>query len=58
MPYHSVEPVGSDAVNRNRKLEDTHYRSVNLTGGSGEGMSVESTETKSEIHNTGFKVRL
>ena len=52
----STEPVSSDAVNRNRKLEDTHYRSINFAGGSGEGMSVETTETKSEIHNTGFKV--
>ena len=52
----TIEPVSSDAVNRNRKLEGTHYRSINLAGGSGEGMSVELTETKSEIHNTGFKV--
>ena len=29
---------------------------LTLQGGPGEGMSVESTEIKSEIHNTGFKV--
>ena len=29
---------------------------LTLQGGSGEGMSVESTEIKSEVHNTGFKV--
>ena len=52
----TTEPVSSDAVSRNHNLEDTHYRSVNLADGSGEGMSVGSTEIKSEIHNTGFKV--
>ena len=52
----TTEPVSSDAVNRNHKLEDTHHRSINLARGSGEGMSLESTETKNEIHNTGFKV--
>ena len=51
----TTEPVSSDAVNRNHKLEDTH-RSINLVGGSGEGMSVESTETESKIYNTDFKV--
>ena len=53
----TTEPVKSDAVSRNCNLEDTCYRSINLAGGSGEGMSVESTEIKGEIHNnTGFKV--
>ena len=28
----TTEPVSNDAVNRNRKLEDTHYRSINLAG--------------------------
>ena len=52
----TTEPVSSDVVSRNRNLEDDHYRSITLAGGSGGGMSVESTEIKSEIHNTGFKV--
>ena len=52
----TTEPVKSDAVSRNRNLEDTNYRSINLAGGSGERMSVESTEINGEIHNTGFKV--
>ena len=52
----TTELVSSDAVNRNHKLEGTHHRSIKFAGGSGEGMSLESTETKNEIHNTGFKV--
>ena len=28
----TTEPVSSDAVNRNRKLEDTHHRLLNLQG--------------------------
>ena len=52
----TTEPVSSDAVSRNRNLEHSHYRSINFAGGSGEGMSVESTELKSKIQNTGFKV--
>ena len=42
----TTEPVSGDAVSRNRNLEDTHYRYINFAGGCGEGMSVESTETK------------
>ena len=49
-------PVSSGAVSRNRNLEDTDNKSINLAGGSGEGMSVESTEIKSEVYNTAFKV--
>ena len=52
----NTEPVSSGAVSRNRNLEDTHNRSINFEGGSSEGMSVESTEIKSEPHNTDFKV--
>ena len=52
----TTESVSSNAVNRNRKLEDTHHRSIKFAGGSGEGMFWESTETKNEIHNTGLKV--
>ena len=37
----TTEAVSSGAVSRNRNLEDTHNRSINFAGGSGEGMSVE-----------------
>ena len=52
----TTEPVSSGAVSRNCNLEDAHNRSINFSGGSGEEMLVESTEIKSEVHNTGFKV--
>ena len=51
----TTELVSSNAVSRNCNLEDTHDKYIKFAGDSGEGMFVESTEIRIEVHNTGFK---
>ena len=49
------ESVNSGGISKNHDLDDTHIRSINFAGGVSEGIPVESTEIKSEVHKTGFK---
>ena len=50
-----TESVISGGISKNHNLDNTHIVSTNFAGGVSEGIPVESTEIRSEIHNTGFK---
>ena len=50
-----TESVNSGGINKNHDLDNTHVRSINFAGGVSEGIPVESTEIRSEVHKTSFK---
>ena len=51
----NTESVNRGGISKNHDLGDTHIRSINFAGGVSEGIPVESTEIRSEVHKTGFK---
>ena len=51
----NTESVNSGGISKNHDLDDTHVRSINFAGGVSEGIPVESTEIRSEVHKTGFR---
>ena len=48
----NTESVNSSGISKNHDLDDTHIRSINFAGGISERIPVESTEIRSEVHNT------
>ena len=51
----NIEPANSGAVSKNHDVDDTHIRSITFAGGVSERIPGESTEIRSEVHNTGCK---
>ena len=51
----NTESVNSSGISKNHDMDDTYIRSINFTRGVSEGIPVESTEIRSEVHKTGFK---
>ena len=51
----NTESVNSGGISKNHDMDDTYIRSINFAGGVSEGIPVESTEIRSEVHKTDFK---
>ena len=53
--YTNTESVNNGGISKNHDMDDTHKRLINFAGGVSEGIPVESTEIRREVHKTGFK---
>ena len=51
----NTESVNSGGISKIHDMDDTHFRSIDFAGGVSEGIPVEATEIRSEVHKAGFK---